>query len=285
MRETTDTTNFIEMLSFPYYAHLQAQLATPAHSISWNQVALIGYIDILLYAKDQIPPAGFQRKIRILYENYQNLSKNYPILGDLDGLFRGLNRLDKDQTEQVTSVALQWYNTVQVIEKICLELTAHHHNFSDLSQLTEILQRSLYQMQLTATLPKLSDFLDAKQDEIVHLAQLKQYPTTIFQKNKLRHLFSGTYHTDKEAIQSLFEKEPELDDLVNNINRTFFRLVNAINQKLPEPDRSLKANQSNQDLSTPQDYRLVINLSYNGNEENEYESGVFTKLRNLLRII
>jgi len=285
MSETADTINFIEMVSYPYYAHLQAQLASPAHSISWNKVALIGYIDVLLYIKDQIPPAGFQRKIRNLYESYPSLDKNYPILGDLDGLFRALTRLDKDKTEQVTSIALQWHNTVQVLEKICFELTAYHNNFNDLYQLTEALQRSLYQIQLTTTLPKLNDFLDAEQEEFLYLAQLKQYPTTVFQKINFRHQFSGTFHTDKETVQLLFEKEPAFQDIINNINKAFFQLVNIINQKLPEPKRSLKTIQSNQDLSSPQDYRLVVNLSYDGNDENEYESGMFAKLRNLLRII
>ncbi len=284
MSETTDTTGFMEMLSFPYYAHLQAQLANPTHSISWNKVALIGYIDILLYAKDQIPPAGFQRKVRILYESYPNLSRNYPVLGDLDGLFRALNRLDKDQAELVTSVALQWHSTVQEIEKICFELAARRNNFNGPSQLAEALQRSLYQLQSTAILPKLSGFLDEEQEEIRRLAQLKQYPITVVQKIKFQHQFSGTFHTDKEPIHFLFEKDSDLQDLVNNINKAFFRLVNSINQKLPGPDRSLKTNQSSQNLSTPQDYRLVINLSYDGNDENEYESDLFAKLRSLLRI-
>lgn len=280
----SESTDFLEMLSFPYYTHLQAQLTNPAHSISWNKVALIGYIDILLYAKDQFPPAGFQRKIRMLYENYQNLGNNYPLLGDLDGLFRALNRLDKDQAEQVTSIAIEWHNTVQVIEKICLDLVLRRNNFIDSSQLSEALQRSLYQMQFGAILPKLTDFLDEEQEEIRRLAQLKQYPITIFQKIKLRHQFSGTFHTDKAPVQSLFEKDQDIQDLIQKINKVFFKLINLINQKIPEPDRTLKTNQSNQDLSTPQDYRLVVNLYYDGNEVNEYESGLFARLRNLLRI-
>lgn len=280
----SETNDFLEMLSFPYYTHLQAQLTNPAHSISWNKTALIGYIDILLYAKDQLPPAGFQRKIRMLYENYQNLGKNYPLLGDLDGLFRALNRLDKDQSEQVTSTALEWHNTVEVIEKICLDLALRRNNFSDSSQLNDALQRSLYQMHLAAILPQLTDFLNEEQEEIRRLVQLKQYPITIFQKIKLRHQFSGTFHTDKNPVQFLFEKDQDLHDLINKVSKTFFRLINLINQKLPEPDRSLKTNQSNQDLSTPQDYRLVINLYYDGDEVNEYESGLFARLRNLLHI-
>lgn len=279
-----DTTDLLEMISFPYYAHLQAQLTNAIHSISWNKVALLGYIDILLYAKDQLPPAGFQRKIRALYEIYENLSKNYPILGDLDGLFRGLNRLDKDQSEPVTTTAIQWHNTVQVLEKICLDMTARSYNYSNQSQLSEALQRSLYQLQQASVLPKLNDFLDEEQEEIRRLAQLKKYPVTFFQKIKLRHQFWGTFHTDKEPVRFLIEKEPELKDLANNISKSFFRMVNLINQKLPEPDRSLRAKQSNQDLSTPRDYRLVIHLAYDGNDENEYESGLFSKLRNLIRI-
>ncbi len=279
-----DTIDYLEMISFPYYTHLQAQLLNPIHSISWNKVALIGYIDLLLYAKELLPPAGFQRKVRMLYEHYQNLGKNYPILGDLDGLFRGLNRLDKDQAEQVTSIALQWHNVVQVIEKICLDMVARRHNLKDPIQLSEGLQRTIYQLQLTSVLPKLSEFLEEEQEEIRRLTQLKKYPVTIFQKIKLRHQFSGSFHTDKETIQSLVEKDPELQDLVNKISKAFFRLVNLVNQKLPEPDRSLKTNQTSQDLSTPQDFRLVVNLSYDGNDENEYESGLFAKLRSLLRI-
>lgn len=279
-----ETTDLQEMLSFPYYAHLQAQLTNPAHSIAWNKVALIGYIDILIYAKEQFPPAGFQRKIRMLYEQYQNLTKNYPILGDLDGLFRALDRLDKDQAEQVTAIALEWHTIVQVIEKICLDLVSRRNNYSDSSQLSEVLQRSLYQLQVAAILPKLSDFLDEEQEEIRRLAQLKRYPITVFQKIKLRHQYAGTFHTDKESIQFLFEKDPDLQNLINNISKSFFRLVNAINQKLPEPDRSLKTNQSSQDLSSPQDFRLTVNLSYDGNDENVYESGLFARLRNLIRI-
>ncbi len=281
MNETTD---LLEMISFPYYAHLQAQLTNAIHSIAWNKVALLGYIDILLYAKDQLPPAGFQRKIRMLYENYENLSKNYPALGDLDSLFRGLNRLDKDQSEPVTTTAIQWHNTVQVVEKICTNMVARRYNYDNPSQLGEGLQRSLYQLQQSSVLPKLNSFLDEEQEEIRRLAQLKKYPITFFQKLKLRHQFGGTFHTDKEPVQFLVEKDPELQDLANLINKTFFRIVNLINQKLPEPDRSLKAKQSNQDLSTPRDYRLVVNLTYDGNDENEYESGLFSKLRSLIRI-
>lgn len=281
MNESID---YLEMISFPYYAHLQAQLTNATHSISWNKVALIGYIDLLLYAKEQLPPAGFQRKVRMLYENYQNLGKNYPILGDLDGLFRGLNRLDKDQSEQVTSIALQWHNAVQVIEKICLDIAVRRHNFNDQSQLNEGLQRALYQLHQSAILPKLSDFLEEEQEEIRRLTQLKKYPVTVFQKIKLRHQFSGSFHTDKEPIQFLIEKDPDLKDLINKISKTFFKLVNLVNQKLPEPDRSLKTKQTSQDLSAPQDFRLIVNLSYDGNDENEYESGLFAKIRSLLRI-
>jgi len=281
MNETTD---LLEMISFPYYAHLQARLNIALQSISWNKVALLGYIDFLLYAKDQLPPAGFQRKIRMLYENYENLSKNYPALGDLDGLFRGLNRLDKDQPDQVTTTALQWHHTVQVLEKICLNMTARRLNYNNPSQLSDALQRTIYQLRQSAVLPKLNDFLDEEQEEIRRLAQLKKYPITFFQKLKLRHQFGGTFHTDKEPVRFLIEKDPELQDLANIINKTFFRLINLINQKLPEPDRSLKAKQSTQDLSTPRDYRLVINLAYDGNDEIEYESGLFSKLRNLIRI-
>ncbi|MGE5604441.1 MAG: hypothetical protein ACM3YE_01975 [Bacteroidota bacterium] len=279
-----DTTDLLEMISFPYYAHLQAQLTNAIHSISWNKVALLGYVDILLYAKDQLPPAGFQRKIRMLYENYENLGKNYPVLGDLDGLFRGLNRLDKDHSEQVATTAIQWHNTVQVLEKICLNMTARRLNYNDPSQLSEALQRALYQLHQSSVLPKLQDFLDEEQEEIRRLAQLKKYPITIFQKLKLRNQFGGTFHTDKEPVQFLIEKDSELQDLINIISKTFFRLVNLVNQKLPEPDRSLKAKQTNQDLSTPRDYRLVVNLAYDGNDENEYEAGLFSKLRNLIRV-
>ncbi len=280
----SEATDFLEMISFPYFSHLQARLSNPAHSISWNKVALIGYIDILLYAKDQLPPAGFQRKIRMLYEHYQNLDKNYPLLGDLDGLFRAINRLDIDKDDLVTATALQWHATVQVIEKICLDLVARRSNFNDPSQLSEALQRSLYQMNRAAILPRLEDFLNEEQEEIRRLAQLKRYPTTVFQKIKLRRQFAGTIHTDKEPLQFLFEKDTELQDLINGINKAFFKLVNMVNQKLPEPDRSLKTNQASQDLSTPHDYRLVITLSYDGTDENEYESGLFAKLRSLLRI-
>lgn len=282
MNKTTN--NILEMVVYPYYAHIQARLSNPIHSISWNKWALLGYIDILLYVKDQPPPAGFQRKIRILYENYENLSKNYPILGDLDGLFRALNRLDKDQPEQLITAALQWHHTVEAIEKICLDMTARHNNYTDPSQFSEELQRALYRIQQLAVLPKLDDFLDEEQEEIRRLAQLKKYPVTFFQKIKLRHQFSGTFHTDSEPIQLLIEKDSELHDLIDSINKAFFRLINSINQKLPEPDRSLKTNQASQDLSSPLDFRLVVNLSYDGNDENEYEAGLFSKLRNLLRL-
>jgi hypothetical protein len=279
-----ETTELLQMISFPYYAHLQARLTNAIHSISWNKAALLGYIDILLYTKDQLPPAGFQRKIRMLYENYENLSKNYPALGDLNGLFRGLDRLDKDQSEQVTITALKWHNTVEVIEKICQDITMRRSNYNNIAQLNEALQRSLYQLQQSSVLPKLNDFLEEEQEEIRRLAQLKKYPVAFFQKLKLRHQFGGVFHTDKESIQFLIEKDPELQDLTNTINKTFFRLINSINQKLPEADRSLKTKQSDQDLSAPSDYRLVINLAYDGDDENEYESGLFSKLRNLIRI-
>ena len=281
MNETTD--NILEMITFPYYAHIQAKLSNPIHSISWNKWALLGYIDLLLFVKDQLPPAGFQRKIRMLYENYENLSKNYPVLGDLDGLFRGLNRLDKDQPGQIMTTALQWHHTVEIFEKICLDMTARHHNYSDPSQFGEALQRSLFQIQQSAILPKLDDFLDEEQEEIRRLAQLKKYPITFFQKIKLRHQFSGTFHTDREPVHLLIEKDSELHDIIDCINKAFFRLINFINQKLPEPDRSLKTNQAGQDLSSPRDFRLVVKLSYDGNDENEYEAGLFSKLRNLLR--
>ncbi|NLW46482.1 MAG: hypothetical protein GXY86_03985 [Firmicutes bacterium] len=280
----TETTNFMEMISFPYYAHLQARLSNPVHSISWNKVALFGYIDILLYAKEQIPPAGFQRKIRMLYENYPNLAKNYPLLGDLDGHFRAVNRLDFEQTQQLTTAALNWHNTIQVIEKICLNLVSRKDNFSNSDQLNEALQRSLYQMNNASVLPKLSDFLDEEQEEIRRLVELKQYPATVFQKIKLRRQFYGTINTDKQPLQFLVAKDPELLGLISIINKTFFKLVNLINQKLPKPDRSLKTDQSSQDLSASHDYRLVITLSFDGEDENEYESGLFAKLRSLLRI-
>lgn len=280
------TNSILEMITFPYYAHIQAKLSNPIHSISWNKWALLGYIDILLYVKEQLPPAGFQRKIRMLYENYENLSKNYPILGNLDGLFRGLNRLDKDQAEQIMTTALQWHHTVETIEKICLDMTARQHNYTDPAQFSEALQRALYQIQQSAILPKLDNFLDEEQEKIQRLAQLKKYPVTFFQRIKLRHQFSGTFHTDREPIQSLIEKDSELHDIFDSINKAFFRLINSINQKLPEPDRSLKTNQADQDLSSPRDFRLVVNLSYDGNDdENEYEAGLFAKLRTLLRII
>lgn len=280
----SEPSDFLEMISFPYYAHLQARLINAAHSISWNKVALIGYVDILLYAKDLIPPAGFQRKIRMLYENYPNLDKNYPILRDLDGLFKGLSRLDKNKTEEVTTTALKWNETVQTLEKICLDLTIRRNNFSNPSQLNEALQLLLFQKSMDSVLPKLAEFLDEEQEEIRRLVQLKSYPATVFQKIKLRHQFTGTINTDKEPIQFMVGKDPELHDLINNINKTFFKLTNRINQKLPEPDRSLKTNQSGQDLSTPQDYRLVVTLAYDGADENEYESGLFAKIRSLLRI-
>jgi hypothetical protein len=280
----TETTDFIEMISFPYYAHLQARLSNPAHSISWNKVALFGYIDILLYAKEQLPPAGFQRKIRTLYESYPNLAKNYPLLGDLDGHLRAINRLDFEQTEQLTIAALNWHNTIEVIEKICLDLVSRKYNFTTPSQLSEALQRSLYEMNNASVLPKLTDFLDEEQEEIRRLVQLKQYPATIFQKIKLRRQFYGTINTDKEPLQFLLKKDPELHGIISIINKTFFKLINLINQKLPKPDRSLKTDQSCQDLSASQDYRLVITLSFDGEEENEYESGLFAKLRSLLRI-
>lgn len=280
-----DANDFLEMISFPYYAHIQARISNPAHSISWNKVALFGYIDILLYAKEQLPPAGFQRKIRMLYENYPNLAKNYPLLGDLDGMLRALNRLDFGQSEQVTKTALTWHNTIQVIEKICLDLVTRKNNFSDPAELSEALQRSLFQMNNNSILPKLADFLDEEQEEIRRLVQLKRYPTTVFQKIKLRRQFYGTINTDKQQLQFLYEKDPELQDLINSINKTFFKLINLLNQKLPEPDRSLKTDQLSQDLSAPHDYRLVITLSYDGEDENEYESGLFAKLRSLLRII
>lgn len=280
----SEPNDFLEMISFPYYAHLQARLFNATHSISWNKVALIGYIDILLYAKDLIPPAGFQRKIRMLYENYLNLDKNYPLLRDLDGLFKALNRLDKNKTEEVASTALRWHETVQVLEKICLDLAIRRNNYSDPSQLNEALQLLLYRKNTDSVLPKLTGFLDEEQEEIRRLVQLKRYPATIFQKINFRHEFNGTINTDKEPVQFLIGKDPELHDLINNISKSFFKLVNIINQKLPEPDRSLKTNQSGQDLSTPQDYRVAVTLSYNGTDENEYESGLFAKIRSLLRI-
>jgi hypothetical protein len=281
----TETTNFMELISFPYHAHLQARLSNPVHSISWNKVALFGYIDILLYAKELLPPTGFQRKIRMLYESYPNLAKNYPLLGDLDGQLRAANRLDFEQTEQLTIAALNWHNTIQVIEKICLDLVSRKYSFTNPTQLSEALQRSLYQMNNASILPKLTDFLDEQQEEIRRLVQLKQYPTTIFQKIKLRRQFYGTINTDKEQLQFLVEKDPELLGLINIINKTFFKLINLINQKLPKPDRSLKTDHSSQDLSASQDYRLIITLSFDGEDENEYESGLFAKLRSLLRII
>jgi hypothetical protein len=221
----------------------------------------------------------------MLYESYPNLAKNYPLLGDLDGQLRAANRLDFEQTEQLTIAALNWHNTIQVIEKICLDLVSRKYSFTNPTQLSEALQRSLYQMNNASILPKLTDFLDEQQEEIRRLVQLKQYPTTIFQKIKLRRQFYGTINTDKEQLQFLVEKDPELLGLINIINKTFFKLINLINQKLPKPDRSLKTDHSSQDLSASQDYRLIITLSFDGEDENEYESGLFAKLRSLLRII
>jgi hypothetical protein len=193
--------------------------------------------------------------------------------------------LDFEQTEQLTIAALNWHNTIQVIEKICLDLVSRKYSFTNPTQLSEALQRSLYQMNNASILPKLTDFLDEQQEEIRRLVQLKQYPTTIFQKIKLRRQFYGTINTDKEQLQFLVEKDPELLGLINIINKTFFKLINLINQKLPKPDRSLKTDHSSQDLSASQDYRLIITLSFDGEDENEYESGLFAKLRSLLRII
>lgn len=280
----SETVDYLEMLSFPYFAHLQAQLADPIHSISWNRVALTGYIDILITAKDQIPPTGFQRKVRVLYENYPNLDKNYPLLGDLDGLTRALNRMDPEQTEQVEAIALQWHAVVQVIEKICLGLVARRHNFNEPSQLKEALQKSLFKLHAAAQLPKLGKFLEEEQEELRRLVQLKKFPAAVFQKIVYRRQFSGTFHTEKEPIRHLIENDSELQSLIDSINKTFFRLVNLINQKLPEPVRNLSTDPSRQDLSAPLDYRLVLNLYYDGNEENEYESVLFARLRKLIRV-
>ena len=274
--------DLLELIVIPYYAHNQAKISGVLSSIAWNKVALTGYIDILLLAKEITPPSGFLRKIRSFYEYYEKAVNNTPLLGELESLFRALNQLDKTNPKAVTTFALKWHATIQALEQLCMENIAMQ-KLGNRQQICEALQTMIFALQESATLPHWDLLLDQQQFEISKYVQLKNHSSAALQRFNLKTDFAATFHTDKEQVRTLMKEDPEIGTLIQNLNKNFLRLVYLINNKLPEPERHLKVNPTEHELTVAQDYCLTFNYFYNGRDEGEYETNFFTRLRTLLK--
>jgi hypothetical protein len=279
----TQSQDLLEKTALPYFAHCQARIAPPLHSIVWNKVALSGYIDIAILLKNHEPPSSYLRKIRAFYEHYEQIDTVHPLLGDLDTLSRNLIHLDKANSKAVTTFALKWNSVVHALEDFCLDLILQR-KINGLEQVAESLQALIFTMMEAAVLPRWAELLDQQQLELTKMIQVRNLPPAALAKVNFRYQFSSNYQTDQQWLKDIIKADKELQDLIYILNKNFLRLVNLINEKIPESDRQLQANPAKQVPPSPsQDYRLLMTYSYDGNDEGTYHPSFFSLLRNFLK--
>jgi hypothetical protein len=279
----TQSQDFMEKMALPYFAHCQARIAPALHSIAWNKVALSGYIDVVILLKGIEPPTSYLRKIRAFYEHYEQIDTTHPLLGDLDTLSRNLIHLDKANSKAVTAFAVKWNSIVHALENLCFEHIVQR-KINGFDQIAELLQTLIFTMMEENVLPRWAELLDQQQLELTKMFQLKNLPTAALAKVHFRYQFSSNYQTDQCWLKSLIQGDKELQDLIYILNKNFLRLVNLINEKVPEPERQIQANPAKQVVASPsQDYRFLISYSYDGNDEGEYRANFFSLLRNFLK--
>lgn len=279
----TQSEDLLERMVFPYFTHCQAQIAPALHSIAWNKVALSGYIDVAILLKGLEPPGSYLRKIRTFYENYEQIDSTHPLLGDLDTLSRNLVHLDKANSKSVIAFAVKWNSIVHALEKLCFELLSQR-KINVLDQITESLQSLLFTMMEETVLPRWIEQLDQQQLELVKMFQLRNLPSAALAKVNFRYQFCSNYQTDQPWLRNLIKSDKELQDLIYILNKNFLRLVNLINEKVPEPERQLQANPVKQVPTSPsQDYRFAVTYSYDGDDEGKYHANFFSLLRNFLK--
>ncbi|HBE78803.1 MAG TPA: hypothetical protein DDW65_13660 [Firmicutes bacterium] len=275
--------DLLEKMALPYYAHCQARIAPALHSIAWNKVALSCYIDIAILLKGVEPPTSYLRKIRSFYDNYGDIATSHPLLGDLDALSRNLIHLDKANNNALTAFAVKWNSIIHVLEAFCFELLPLHH-INDPDQIAETLQSLVYAMIEERTLPRWSELLEQQQSELSRLFQLKNLPSAALSKVHFKYQYSANYQSDQQWLIDLIQSDQELQDAVVILNKNFLRLVNLINEKVPEPDRRLQVHPVKPETMSPsQDYRLTVTYSFDGNDEGEYRANFFPLLRNFLK--
>ena len=279
----TQSQDLLEKMALPYFAHCQARIAPALHSIVWNKVALSGYIDIAILLKDHEPPTSYLRKIRAFYEHYEQIDLVQPLLGDLDALSRNLVHLDKANSKAVLAFSLKWNSIVHTLENFCLDLVLQR-KINGLEQVAESLQSLIFTMMEAAILPRWTELLDQQQLELAKMFQLRNLPTAALAKINFGYQFSSNYQTDQQWLKNIIRSDKELQDLIYILNKNFLRLVNLINEKVPESNRQLQANPAKQVPSSPsQDYRLMITYSYDGNDEGDHHASFFSLLRNFLK--
>jgi hypothetical protein len=275
--------DLLEKMALPYYAHCQAKIAPALHSIAWNKVALSGYIDIAILLKGEEPPSSYLRKIRSFYENYSDIATSHPLLGDLDALSRNLIHLDKANNKALTAFAVKWNLIIHVLEAFCLELISLHQ-INDPDKIAETLQSLVYAMIEERVLPHWSELLEQQQSELSRLFQLKNLPTTALSKVHFKYQYSANCQSDQQWLIDLIQSDQEIQDAVLILNKNFLRLVNLINEKIPEPDRRVQVHPVKNETTSPsQDYRLTVTYSFDGNDEGEYRANFFPLLRNFLK--
>ena len=277
------SSDLLEKMALPYFAHCQARIAPALHSIVWNKVALSGYIDIAILLKGYEPPSSYLRKIRAFYEHYEQIDTVQPLLGDLDALSRNLVHLEKANSKAVITFAIKWNSVVHALENFCLDLVLQR-KINGLEQVAESLQSLIFTMMEEAILPRWTELLDQQQLELTKMFQLRNLPTATLAKVNFRYQFSSNYQTDQQWLKKIIKSDKELQDLIYILNKNFLRLVNLINEKIPEPDRHLQANPAKPVPSNPsQDYRLMLTYSYDGNDDGDHPASFFSLLRNSLK--
>ena len=267
--------DLVKKMVFPYFACRQARVLPPALSIAWNKIAFFDYLDILIVLKDIDSPGSFLRKIRVFYDNYENEANTNPLLGDLDSLYRTLDRLEQANSQAIPALALKLGQVVSALEKMCLEKISGLR-IGSMEQLEETLQSETFSLLEQAQAPGWDDLVKQQQLDFIQLMKLKNQPVNLFKMN-LNHKFSAIYLTEKQVVGSLFKNDHEIKELISILNKTFFKLIHLINKKLPAPERQLKVNAAEQELSSPQDYRMSVFYLYNGADEETYESKIFSR--------
>jgi hypothetical protein len=272
----------LQKMALPYFAHCQARISPALHSIAWNKVALSGYIDIAILQKGIEPPGSYLRKIRTFYENYEQIDASAPLLGDLDALSRNLTHLDKENSKAVTIFALKWNSVVHALEDFCFTLVSQH-KINSRDQIVESLQSFVFTMTEQNVLPRWGDLLEQQQLELSKIFQLKNLPSAALEKIHFKYQFSANYQSDQRWLTSLINNDKELQDIIHLLNKNFLRLVNQINEMIPEPERHLQVNPAKQSTGPSQDYRFSITYFYDGNDEGNYRANFFSQLRNFLK--
>ncbi len=275
--------DFLEKMALPYFAHCQAQISPPLHCIAWNKIALSGYIDILLMLKKLDPPDSYLRKIRSFYEHYEQVVDSNPLLGNLDTLSRNLSHLDKTNIKAVIVFALKWNNTVKVLEDLCFDLISQQ-KINTSEQIHESLQNLLFNMQGNSVLPKWNELLEHQQLELANILQMRNLPAAALSKLNYNQQYAAVFQTEQPWLKDFFNNDKELQDQILLLNKHFLRLINLINEKIPDSERRVKANPSKEISAAPtQDYRLELTYYYDGNDESEYQANFFSLLRNFLK--